>query len=102
MRTNAKKRVRARASAPLPAPSFPLRCAAVDVGSNAVRFVAAEFPSPGRFTVLEELRNPVRLGHGVFLTGKLSSREMDEAISVFKTHRQRMDALGITRYRAVA
>ncbi len=56
------------------APSFPLRVAAVDVGSNAMRFLAAEFRGLTDYTTLAEQRMPVRLGHDVFLTGKLPPR----------------------------
>ena len=82
--------------------AFPFRCAAIDVGSNAVRLLAAEFSGHDAYKVLEELRSPVRLGHGVYLTGKLSPRVMEGALEVFADYRMRMDALGITHYRAVA
>lgn len=94
-------RKRAR-TARTPAVKFPLRVGAVDVGSNAVRFLAVEFDAPGRYRILEEARNPVRLGHGVFLTGRLAAPEMDAAVAVFRGYRQQLDALGISRYRAVA
>lgn len=81
---------------------FPLRVGAVDVGSNAVRFLAAEVTAPNLFRVLEERRDAVRLGHGVFLTGRLAAREMDQALQVFRLYRERMEALGVKSYRAVA
>ena len=55
---------------------FPVRAAAIDVGSNAIRFIAAEFSAPARYTVLEQMRAPVRLGHGVFVSGKLTPDAM--------------------------
>ncbi|MGC8723439.1 MAG: HD domain-containing protein [Acidobacteriota bacterium] len=85
-----------------PAPAFPLRCAAVDVGTNALRYLAVEFSAPGQFRVLENLRNAVRLGHGVFLSGRLAEEQAAEALEVLKSYRERMDALSISRYRAVA
>ena len=44
----------------------------------------------------------MRLGHGVFLTGRLAAREMDQALQVFRLYRERMEALGVKSYRAVA
>jgi exopolyphosphatase / guanosine-5'-triphosphate,3'-diphosphate pyrophosphatase len=85
-----------------PTLAFPFRCAAIDVGSNAVRLLAAEFSDHDLYKVLEEHRDPVRLGHGVFLTGKLLPPVMEKALGVFAQYRARMDALGITHYRAVA
>ena len=42
--------------------SFPVRVAAVDVGSNAIRFKAAEFTDVDRYEGANQ-RIPVRLGH---------------------------------------
>ena len=81
---------------------FPLRAAAVDVGSNAIRFLAAEFSALGAYEVLDEVRVPVRLGHDVFLTGKLTPEAMDAAVAAIAGFRGRMEALGIGDYRAVA
>lgn len=83
-------------------PQFPLRVAAVDVGSNAIRFLAAEFRALGEYDVLEEERVAVRLGHDVFLSGKLTPEAMNAAVEAIKRFRGRMDALGIEHYRAVA
>ena len=92
-----------RVSAPKRArTSKPFRCAAVDVGSNAIRFLAAEFAAPSRFTVLRAERNAVRLGHGVFINGRLSPGELEAAVQVLCGYALRMRELGITSYRAVA
>lgn len=81
---------------------FPIRFAATDVGSNAIRFLAVEFTGNGEYTVLEQIRMPVRLGHDVFLTGKLTDDAMAAAIDAFKAFMRRMQELEITRHRAVA
>jgi exopolyphosphatase/guanosine-5'-triphosphate,3'-diphosphate pyrophosphatase len=83
-------------------PQFPLRVAAVDMGSNAIRFLAADFTALGEYQVVEETRVPVRLGHDVFLSGKLTPEAMGGAVEAMKSFRARMDALGIVHYRAVA
>lgn len=82
--------------------SFPLRVAAIDVGSNAIRFIAAEFRQPGRYDVLDQKRSPVRLGHDVFLTGRLTPEAITAATHVLAGYREHLDALGIEHYRAVA
>lgn len=81
---------------------YPFRVAAVDVGSNAIRFLAAEFVAPGRWIELEVQRVPVRLGHGVFLTGLLDPRAMAAAVEAMAAFRRSIDTFGIPRYRAVA
>lgn len=90
---------RSKKSAP---PTFPLRLASVDVGSNAIRFLAAEFSALGEYEVVEEERVAVRLGHDVFLTGRLAPDAVDAAVAAMARFRGRMEALGITHYRAVA
>ena len=84
------------------ADSFPARAAAIDIGSNAIRFQAAEFLNPSHYVILEQVRTPVRLGHDVFLTGRLTEAAITGAVSALVSYRQRLQSLGITRVRAVA
>jgi len=57
-----KKPNSAKDGQPLQALAFRFRCAAVDVGSNAVRPLAAGFSGPVTYQVLEELGSPAPLG----------------------------------------
>jgi exopolyphosphatase/guanosine-5'-triphosphate,3'-diphosphate pyrophosphatase len=82
--------------------NFPLRAAAIDIGSNGMRFLAAEFLQPMHYNVIEQVRTPVRLGHDVFLTGRLADDAMDAAVAALAGYRNRLDALEIGRHRAVA
>jgi exopolyphosphatase/guanosine-5'-triphosphate,3'-diphosphate pyrophosphatase len=82
--------------------AWPLRVGAIDMGSNAIRYMAAEFTSPRAYTVLDEERAAVRLGHGVFLSGRLAPSAMDGAIAAMASFAARMRALGVEYYRAVA
>jgi exopolyphosphatase / guanosine-5'-triphosphate,3'-diphosphate pyrophosphatase len=81
---------------------FPLRLAAIDIGSNAIRMLAAEFRDPVHQITLDSVRAPVRLGRDVFQIGQLSDRLMDRAIEALSGFRSQMDVLGVSRYRAVA
>jgi len=82
--------------------AFPYRVACVDTGSNAIRFLVAEFSSPTEFQPLAYERVPVRLGHQVFLTGNLASSAMRGAVEAFESFRSQMDAFEIDAFRAVA
>ena len=93
---------KSRKDAPAADAAFPIRVAAIDVGSNAIRFLAAEFASLAEYQVLAEERVPVRLGHDVFLTGKLAPDAQDAAVAAIAGFRGTMEALGIDDYRAVA
>jgi exopolyphosphatase/guanosine-5'-triphosphate,3'-diphosphate pyrophosphatase len=92
---------RKTSSKPAP-PTFPLRVAAIDVGSNAMRFLAGEFTALGQYQTLAEVRMAVRLGHDVFLTGKLAPDALDAAVAAIAGFARQMEALGIVHYRAVA
>ena len=81
---------------------FPLRVACVDMGSNAIRFVAAEFATETDSVRLASDRSSIRLGHGVYLSGRLGAAAMDAAVGALAGYREQMDALGVTSYRAVA
>jgi exopolyphosphatase / guanosine-5'-triphosphate,3'-diphosphate pyrophosphatase len=83
-------------------PPFPMVLGAVDVGSNAVRFAVAEFRDVSRFRILDSERAPVRLGHEVFLTGKLGADAMEAGIGALRDFRRRMADLSVARTRAVA
>jgi exopolyphosphatase/guanosine-5'-triphosphate,3'-diphosphate pyrophosphatase len=82
--------------------SFPVRLACVDVGSNALRFLAAQFNTLEEFKVLEQQRAPVRLAHDVFLSGRLTDGAMTAAASALASFAARIRELEIQVYRAVA
>ena len=81
---------------------FRLRAASVDVGSNAIRFLAGEFLAADVYKTLEEQRVPVRLGHEVFISGRLDREATDAAVGALRSFGKRMEVLGIEHYRAVA
>lgn len=81
---------------------FPLRVAAVDIGSNAIRLTAAEFLDRSQHVELHYQRVPVRLGHSAFLTGRLTSRNMDMAVEALASFRRLVDTFGVVRHRVVA
>lgn len=82
--------------------SFPLRVAAIDMGSNAIRFVAAEFLSSRRYIVLESERARVRLGAETFQQGRLSAAAMQAAYQALARFQERMRILHIQHTRVVA
>lgn len=81
---------------------FPLRVACADAGSNAIRFLAAEFTDARTQETLHYERVPIRLGHQTFLRGRLNRDTLDATVQAFASFRERMEVLGIGHYRAVA
>lgn len=81
---------------------FPACLAAIDLGSNAIRFVAAEFKNDTRYRVIEQIRLPVRLGRDVFDRGELSREVLDATVAAFHTIASLMEKAGVDAFRAVA
>ena len=81
--------------------SFPLRVGAVDVGSNAIRFLIVEFSSPDKFKVIDSERLKARLGHDVFLTGRLTQHAMDAALTALTSFRDLLKRRDVFHHRAV-
>jgi exopolyphosphatase / guanosine-5'-triphosphate,3'-diphosphate pyrophosphatase len=69
----------------------------VDVGSNAIRLQIAAVDHPQHYRVLEQDRQPVRLGRDVFKTGKLNAEAVEAALKVLQDFKALAD-----RYRVKA
>lgn len=85
-----------------PAPGFPLKVGVADVGSNAIRLLVAEFIGPTTWEELVYERLPVRLGHGVYRTGRLDPVAAAGAVRAMVRFREALDELETPLYRAVA
>src|SRR5690606_25158031 len=80
----------------------PVRLGAIDVGSNAIRFLALELEAGGESRVLDGGRAPVRLGHDAFGGGTLSGEAIEAAARAICDYRRRLEALEVVEHRAVA
>ena len=76
--------------------------AAIDVGSNAMRLSVGSVNGARKMSVLENVRESVRLGMDVFTSGTISEETMENAIDAFKRFRQVIDLHGAQWTRAVA
>lgn len=79
-----------------------IRIGCVDAGSNAIRFLVAEFPDANTQIALHERRLPIRLGHEVFLSGRLTEDAIRVTVRAFADFRRTLDALQVRHFRAVA
>ena len=57
------------------------RLAAIDIGSNSVRLIVAESVRGGNYRILDEEREPTRLGRSVGLDGNLDEQSMEQTIA---------------------
>ncbi len=77
------------------------RLAAIDLGSNASRLLVVEARSATEVVPIHQLRIPVRLGHGVFVTGRLDDAAIDQASAALATFARVMEQHEVQAYRAV-
>lgn len=82
--------------------SSPERLAAVDVGTNTVLLLIAEYQPACGLRIIEEAEDQPRLGAGLGVTGRLSPEAMERALQSLVRMRDRCRSRGVTRVRAVA
>jgi exopolyphosphatase/guanosine-5'-triphosphate,3'-diphosphate pyrophosphatase len=77
-----------------------VKLAAIDIGSNAIRLMLAEY-SPLGLKPIQKYRVPIRLGGDVFEKGKISGKNLKASARAFRKFRQLMIKAKISQWRAV-
>ena len=78
------------------------RIAAIDVGSNSVRILVAEYDPAVGLTIVDELKDQPRLAAGLARTGCLNEAAIDRAIQTLGRMREVCQRRGVRRIAAVA
>jgi exopolyphosphatase/guanosine-5'-triphosphate,3'-diphosphate pyrophosphatase len=78
------------------------RLGAIDVGSNSIRLVVAEYDPESGFEIIDEVKDQPRLGTRVDATGMLDRAAMTRAFAALKRMKEVADRRGVTRIAAVA
>ena len=73
----------------------------IDLGSNMARLVIADFFTEGRYMVIDELKESLRLGQDMDRDGFLKPQRIAETIKTLKTFKRLCDANGVDRIIAV-
>lgn len=73
----------------------------IDIGSNYVRMGVYQ-RGKGGIQPLDTLEYPLRLGHEVFTTGRVSPGAMRQLVAILRGYTQVMKEYGVTEYRAIA
>jgi exopolyphosphatase / guanosine-5'-triphosphate,3'-diphosphate pyrophosphatase len=81
---------------------MPPTIAAIDIGSNAIRLAIATIDTAGHYQIVHNAREPVRLGHDVFATGRISEATTKAALEAFRRFREQLSKYSVTRFKAVA
>lgn len=71
--------------------------AIMDLGTNTFHLMVADHK--GR--ILHRERQPVKIGKGGINQGVIRDDAVERAVTCMRTFRQRLDALGVTRFRAI-
>ena len=78
------------------------RLAAIDIGSNSVRLLVAEALRGGTYRILDEEREPTRLGLSVSSKGQLDDESMERTITALRTFKQIAAGYQVTSLRTIA
>jgi exopolyphosphatase/guanosine-5'-triphosphate,3'-diphosphate pyrophosphatase len=77
------------------------RYAAIDIGSNSIRMLAAEVVGGSPLKTLASSRQVTRLGEGVFRTGRIGQSAMELCVNVLAQMAAEYRAVGVIGIRAV-
>jgi len=86
----------------IPLPERRERLAAIDVGSNSIRLLVAEYGPQSGITVIDEVKEQPRLATGVAQTGRLDPAAMDRAVEALGRMQGVCERRGVQRVAAVA
>jgi exopolyphosphatase/guanosine-5'-triphosphate,3'-diphosphate pyrophosphatase len=77
-----------------------LKLAAIDIGSNAIRFQVSSVLNGERviFKKMEYVRFPLRLGHDVFSTGRISEKSMEKFKKLMRTYKLLLELYEVDDY----
>lgn len=76
-----------------------MRFMSIDAGSNATKYRVWEIEA-GEPTLIAERRFPMRIGEGVFTTGRIAAESIAGAVRVMQEVCNDRDMLGVTAWRA--
>ncbi len=90
-------------TAPVPNGAAPgERLAAIDVGSNSIRLVIAEYAPGAGLTIIDEVKEQPRLAARLAASGRLDDESVERAYQTLRRMREVCQRRGVTRINAVA
>ena len=84
------------------APGTKQRLGAIDVGSNSIRLLVAEYDQAAGLTVIDEVKDQPRLAQGLATTGRLDPAAIERALEALRRMREVCQRRGVSKIAAVA
>src|SRR5262245_52834641 len=78
------------------------RLAAIDIGSNSVRLIVAEPLRGGNYRILDEEREPTRLGRKLNSTGSLDPQAVELTLAALRRFKQISGGYQVDELRTIA
>jgi exopolyphosphatase/guanosine-5'-triphosphate,3'-diphosphate pyrophosphatase len=78
------------------------RLAAIDIGSNSVRLIVAEPLRGGNYRILDEEREPTRLGRTLSSTGRLDAESIRRTLAALRSFKQIAAGFQVDELRTIA
>lgn len=76
--------------------------AVIDIGANAIRLEIVECHDDNKYTTLESLSQPIRLGKDTFLTNSITAESAHTALKILRNFRKKIREYGSVSTRIVA
>ncbi|MEI6239573.1 MAG: Ppx/GppA phosphatase family protein [Planctomycetia bacterium] len=83
-------------------PEMTTRLGAIDIGSNSVRLMIVEVLRGGAYRILDEEREPTRLGRSVSSLGQLDDESIDRTVQALRTFKQIAAGYQVSALRTIA
>ena len=83
-------------------PEMTTRLGAIDIGSNSVRLMVVEVLRGGAYRILDEEREPTRLGRSVSSLGRLDDDSIDRTVQALRTFKQIAAGYQVSALRTIA
>ncbi len=83
-------------------PDMACRLAAIDIGSNSVRLFVAEALRGGAYRILDEEREPTRLGRSVSSLGRLDDESMEKTLAALRSFKEIAAGYQVSMLRTIA
>jgi len=83
-------------------PEMTTRLGAIDIGSNSVRLMVVEVLRGGAYRILDEEREPTRLGRSVSAHGRLDDESIDRTVQALRTFKQIAAGYQVSALRTIA